>query len=124
MFPVSENSLPTNPILRGIIRKLRRVSRESGSAIWDDLADRLSHSNRTRAEVNISRLNRYTDDGDTVIVPGKVLGSGRLDHSLSVAAFNFSARSQERIQNAGGKTLSIEDLLDENPEGKGVTIME
>lgn len=121
---MGRKSGPANPILRGLIRRLRKESKGSESSIWGDLADRLSRSNRARAEVNISRLNRHTEEADTVVVPGKVLGSGRLDHPLSVAAFNFSNQARERIQAADGETLSIEGLLDENPEGSNVIIME
>ncbi len=121
---MSKGNRPTNPILRGLIRKLRKKSKELEVDIWDDLAERLNSSNRARAEVNISQLNRNTEEGETVVVPGKVLGSGKLDHSISVAAFNFSNRAQRRIQDAGGELLSIEQLLDKNPEGSNISIME
>lgn len=115
---------PTNPILRGLIRRLRKLAKETGSDIWSDLAERLNRSNRSRSEVNVSQLNRHTEDGDTVVVPGKVLGSGNLDHSLTVAAFSFSGRARSRIRSVGGETLTIGELLDRNPEGKSVIIME
>lgn len=121
---MSKGNNPTNPILRGLIRKLRKKSKELEVSIWEDLAERLSRSNRARAEVNISQLNRDTEEGETIVVPGKVLGSGKLDHSISVAAFNFSNRAQKRIQTADGEVLSIEELLDKNPEGNNITIME
>ncbi len=92
--------------------------------IWMDLADRLARSNRSRAEVNLSRLDRYSEKNDTVLVPGKVLGSGNLSHSLSVAAFSFSDRARSRIQSAGGEILSVEELLERNPSGSNVSIME
>lgn len=115
---------PSNPALRGLIRRLRKVDKESECDIWGELADRLNHSNRSRAEVNIGQLNRHTGKGDTVAVPGKVLGSGRLNHPLSVAAFNFSDKARKKIEAAEGETLSIERLLDINPEGENVLLME
>lgn len=115
---------PTNPILRRLIRQLRKRGKEFGAKIWIDLADRLSKPNRARAEVNISQINRYTEKGDTIIVPGKVLGSGKLDHPISIAAFKFSRQAKRRIEDADGKTLSVEELLDENPEGENIKIME
>ena len=121
---MSKKKGPDNPILRKLIRKLRKKAKELDADIWSDLAERLSKSNRSRAEVNVSQLDRHTDDGDTVVVPGKVLGSGKIGHSVSVAAFDFSSRSVGRIQEAGGKTLTINELLENNPEGKNVMIME
>lgn len=121
---MSRGEKPTNPILRGLIRKLRKKGKELGANIWEDLADRLSRSNRSRSEVNISRLNRNSEEGETVIVPGKVLGSGTLEKSISVAAFNFSNKAKKRIRASGGEVLSIEELLDKNPEGENVKIIE
>ncbi|KXA91469.1 50S ribosomal protein L18e [candidate division MSBL1 archaeon SCGC-AAA259A05] len=115
---------PSNPALRRLIRRLRKKNKESEGDIWGELADRLNRSNRSRAEVNIGQLNRYTGKGDSVVVPGKVLGSGRLDHPLSVTAFNFSNQAKKRIEVAEGETLSIEGLLDRNPEGENILLME
>ncbi len=111
-------------MLRKLIRNLREKSKENEAQIWEDLADRLNKSNRSRAEVNLSRINRNTSDGETIVVPGKVLGSGTLDHSLTVAAFSFSSEAKKQILAADGETLSIEKLLDKNPEGNNVKIME
>lgn len=121
---MSKTRVPSNPILRRLIRRLRAVGRREEAEVWADLADRLSRSNRSRAEVNVSQLNRYSDKGETVVVPGKVLGSGRLDFPVTVAAFDFSSRARSRIEEAGGEVLSIEGLLDRNPDGKEVRIME
>lgn len=121
---MSKKGSPTNPILRGLVRRLRRKGKELEAKIWVDLADRLSRSNRSRSEVNVSRINRNTEEGEVVVVPGKILGAGKLDHPITVAAFNFSSGAERRIQEAGGKTLSIGELLDERPSGKNVKIME
>ncbi len=121
---MSKGREPTNPILRSLIRKLRKKGKEFKANIWGDLAERLSSSNRARSEVNISQLDRNTQEGDTAVVPGKVLGSGTLDHSLTVAAFSFSSEAKKQILAADGETLSIEKLLDKNPEGNNVKIME
>ncbi len=121
---MSKRNSPDNPILRKLIKKLRKKGKELDTEIWTDLADRLYKSNRSRAEVNISQINRHTEDGDTIVVPGKILGSGRLNHSITAAAFEFSSRAQSRIQDAGGNILSVEELLEQNPEGTDVDIME
>lgn len=123
MVKISEKKKPTNPILRKLIRNLREKSKENEAQIWEDLADKLSKSNRSRAEVNLSQINRNTSDGEVIVVPGKVLGSGIMDHSVTIAAFDFSNRAESRILNADGEILSIEDLLEKKPEGSNVRIM-
>ncbi len=115
---------PTNPMLRKLARKLRAQGKELKVKLWRDLAERLLRPRRSRAEVNLSRLNRYSGEGTTVVVPGKVLAAGKLDHALTVAAFKFSGAARRKIARAGGKAISIQELLEQNPEGKNVVLME
>jgi large subunit ribosomal protein L18e len=69
-------------------------------------------------------LNRYTEKGETVVVPGKVLGAGKADHPLTVAAFAFSDVAKSKIKAVKGNCLSIRDLMKKNPTGKNVKLME
>ena len=114
----------TNPELIKLIRTLRKKSRENEARIWRDIADRLARSRQRRATVNVSHLNRHTEDGETVAVPGKVLGSGKMDHPIRVAAFAFSKQAESKILRAKGKCLSIQELAEENPKGTNVRIIE
>ncbi|NJE12638.1 50S ribosomal protein L18e [Thermococcus sp. LS2] len=115
---------PTDINLRRLIRYLRKKSNEEGVKIWKDIAWRLERPRRQRAEVNISKINRYTKDGDMVVVPGSVLGAGNLDHKVIVAAWKFSEKAREKIIKAGGEAITIEELIERNPKGSGVIIME
>lgn len=113
----------TNPDLITQIRSLRRKSHENQVAIWRYLADRVSTSRRRRIAVNVSRLNRHTEEGETVAVPGKVLGAGIVDHPINVAAFAFSDQARSKILKAKGKCLSIRVLMEENPKGTNVKVI-
>lgn len=115
---------PTNPVLRKLVRQLRKKGKEQKVPLWRDLAERLMQPRRARAEVNLSHLSRYLSEGTTVIVPGKVLGAGKLNHPISIAAFKFSGTARRKIVGAGGKVLTIQQLLEQNPSGKSVILME
>ncbi len=115
---------PTDINLRRLIRYLRKKSNEEGVKIWKDVAWRLERPRRQRAEVNVSRINRYTKEGDVIIVPGSVLGAGKLEHKVTVAAWKFSEIARKKIVEAGGEVLTIEELVERNPRGSGVIIME
>jgi large subunit ribosomal protein L18e len=91
--------------------------------MWARIANDLEMPTRKRRVVNLSRLNRFTKADETVIVPGKVLGSGILAHNLTIAAFAFSDGARERITQAKGKCLTIPELLKQNPKGKDIRIM-
>lgn len=113
----------TNPELIGLIRDLKKESQESQTELWHSLAERLTTSKRNRVAVNVSRLNRYTKEGETIVVPGKVLGAGKVEHPLTVAAYAFSDVAQTKILSAKGNCISIRDLMKKNPTGKNVKLM-
>ena len=114
----------TNPNLIELINKLYEQSRNEDVAIWRDVAQRLERSNRRTAEVNLSDIDRHAEDGETILVPGKVLSNGDLDKKVDVVAFKFSAKAQDKIENAGGECISIEEIMESNPKGSNIRIME
>ncbi len=114
---------PTNIVLRKTIRELRKIGRENKAAIWLRIAEELEKPRRGRRAVNISRINRYTSDGDVVVVPGKVLGAGVLDHSVTVAAIGFTAKALEKIRASGGRAIHVLELARSNPRGSNVKII-
>jgi len=113
----------TNPQVLQLIRYLKKQSREKDAAIWLDVAEKLSKPSRQRIVVNLSKLNRYTGKSGTIVVPGKVLASGTLDHAVTVAAFDASDKAKEKIAAAKAKYLSIIELVEKNPQGSNVTII-
>jgi len=113
----------TNPELIRLIRFLRKKSRENEAPIWRRVAEMLSKPKRRRIAVNISRISRYTKENDEVVVPGKVLGSGVINHPVKVAAFGFSDQARSKIIKAKGKCLSIAELAEMNPKGTNVKII-
>ncbi len=114
---------PTNYVLRKTIRLLRKISKENNAKIWKSIAEMLEKPSRQRIVVNVSRINRHTKDGDVVVVPGKVLGAGNINHKVVVAAIGFSRTAYEKIVSAGGKCLHILDLAYQNPKGSNVKII-
>ena len=114
---------PTNPQRKHLIEEIISQGYEKKIPFLVEIAKKLKTSKRKRPEVNLSQLNRVCKDNETVIVPGKVLSSGVLKKPLTVAAASFSMASIEKIQKAGGKTISIRELIKKNPKGTGVRIV-
>ena len=113
----------TNPRLVRLIGDLKAASRNNNVGLWRDVARRLEKPKRNYAAVNLSKINRHTKPNDTVLIAGKVLSSGDLDHSVTVAALGFSSQAMSKIASAGGKCLDIEKLLQEQPKGTGIKIL-
>jgi len=112
-----------NPELVQLIRFLKKRGREEKAGVWRDMAEHLAKSGKQRAAVNLSRINRHTEKGDVVVVPGKVLGAGALDHAVTVAAFGVSGMAKEKLAAAKAKYLSIPELVEKNPKGVKVKII-
>ena len=116
-------SCKTNPQLIATIDTLKAKTRETEAAIWRDIALRLEKPKRNWAEANLSKLERYAQDGETIVVPGKVLAAGNISKKITVAAYDFSDAAAKAIVAAGGKTLTLEELAESNPKGTCVRIM-
>ncbi|MFB6100823.1 MAG: 50S ribosomal protein L18e [Candidatus Nanohalobium sp.] len=108
----------SNPVLLETIEMLQ----EQDAPVWNSVAENLGKVNRKRAEVNLSDIERVAEDGETVVVPGKVLGSGYLNKDVTVAAFKASNSAKNQI-NDEGEFMFIRDLVEENPEGTGVKVV-
>lgn len=106
-----------------LARLLRKKAREHEVGVWLSASEFLMKPKRQRVKVNLSRLNRYTVNNDVVIVPGKTLSIGLLDHQLTIASLSFSERAKKKIEQAGGRCIGIMELLSENPTGKKVKVI-
>ncbi len=113
----------TDPNKIALIRILRGAAANNENRIWALMASEMSKANRRRIAVNLSRLNRVSSPGDILMIPGKVLGTGSLNHRLEIAAESFSKTAQKKIINAGGQCLTIEELVKRNPKGSQVRII-
>jgi len=113
----------TNPELVLLIKDLKIHAKRHNTPIWRDIAERLERPLRVWPEVNVSRIERYAKEGEVIIVPGKVLGSGILTKKVNVAAWKFSKSAKEKIEKAGGRVMTIRELMMENPKGSNVRLM-
>ncbi|WP_054854038.1 50S ribosomal protein L18e [Vulcanisaeta distributa] len=107
-----------------LIRFLRRAANEYKAGIWDYVADLLEKPTRRRVEVNVGKINRFANDGDVVVVPGKVLGYGVLSKRVTIAAWSFSKGALEVIKRSGGaEAITIPELVRRNNKGSNVKII-
>jgi large subunit ribosomal protein L18e len=113
----------TDPNKKSLIISLNKAGIENKASIWKRISKELTASNRKRVAINLSHINRVTNAGEYIVVPGKVLGSGTLKHKLNIAAESFSEAAKEKIISTGSKCLSLEELIASNPKGTNVKIV-
>ncbi len=109
----------TNPNLIKLIRDLKKLSNKQDVNIWKAVAKELAKSTRRMRKVNVWKIDKVTKENDTIIVPGKVLGDGELNHKVNVAAYQFSDGAKAKISN----NMLIEELMEKNPKGSKVRII-
>ncbi len=112
-----------NKFLLKTIVFLRKAANQYNAPIWKTVKEFLEKPKRKRVAVNISKINRYTKDGDMVVVPGKVLSCGEMKHKVVIGAFAYSERAKKKLIEAGCEVLTIEELVKRNPKGSGVKII-
>lgn len=105
-----------------LIQTLKKTANESSIPLWKRIAEDLEKPTRQRRIVNIFKIDAYAEDGDTVIVPGKVLGEGDLTKKVTVVAFSFSDEARTKIAKSG-KAMTITELLKSNPKAQKVKIL-
>ena len=110
----------TNTQLKKMIAELKTNSPEG---VWKRVASDLQKPTRRRKEANLSKISRAIKEGETAIVPGKVLGAGELNKPVTIAAWQISAQALEKIKKAKGTPLGIAELFRKNPKGTGMRIV-
>jgi len=114
---------PTNPLLQDLIGELKKRSNEQSVNLWKRIASDLERPTRNRRAVNLSRINRYTKENEIIVVPGKVLGSGMLNHKLTISAYQFSEQAKDKIEKANAKIIPLLELSKDKPNGKKIRII-
>jgi len=112
-----------SPYLKSTIERLLQISRENNSALWRLIAEKMSSSRSRYADVNLSKIDRIAKEGEVLVVPGTVLGSGHLSKNVTIAAFRFSKKAVDKAKNSGSTIKSLVELAQDNPKGKDIRIM-
>lgn len=112
----------TNPRITDLIAELKAVARANDADIWAELAGQLERPRSSYAEVNLGRIERYAREDETVVVPGKVLGSGTLRKQVTVAAVDFSRSAESKIDQVG-EACHLEEVLDRHPDGSNLRVI-
>ena len=113
---------PTTLALQNLIRDLKTLGSKEKVNLWKRVAEDLERPTRIRRSVNLSRIDRFTKDNETALVPGKVLSDGELNKKITIAAYQFSEKAKNKID-ASGKAITIKQLMEENPKGNKVRII-
>ncbi len=120
---MSKRTGPTNPLLKDLVEYIKKKSFEKSSPFLKDIAEKLNKPRRQRVEVNLAHIERFSEKGETVIVPGVVLGYGELTKPVTISAWKFSKPALKKIKETKSNAISISELVERNPKGTNVKIL-
>src|SRR5438445_12025652 len=103
--------------------QLEKHSKKSKQELWRDASEAVLASRKNRPTVNLSHISRNSKEGSKVLVPGKVLGLGSIDHKVTVAAYAFSRDARAKIVASGGTCVDIHQFMDSTPSVKDVVLL-
>ena len=112
-----KNEMETNVHLKLLIASLRKKS-----DFWNEVSDKLSVPARKRVTVNLGSLNEYAD-GETVVIPGKLVAGGQLTKKLNIACWRFSEAVLGKVKQSGSKLVSLHDLSAKDEKGNKLRII-
>jgi|TARA_B100002003_G_scaffold245222_1_gene272671 large subunit ribosomal protein L18e len=113
----------TNTHLVSLIQELKKKAIETDASFFKRLATDLEKPVRQSRVVNLTRINKHTKENEFIVVPGKVLGTGDLDHALTIAAYKFSTSAIEKINGSKSKAISLNELMNGDIKGKKIRII-
>lgn len=93
------------------------MAKKSGNV---ELASSIAVPSRRQSSVNLGRLDKL--EADSVIIPGKVLGTGEINRKMKIYALGFSLSAVEKLKKAGCDFKTIYDALKKGEKIKGEII--
>ncbi len=112
-----------NPVVPRTARELKRASARHNAPIWARLAEYMLKPSSARRHINLKQVAHLTKAGDTVVFPGKVLGTGSIPHGITLYSFSISVRALSKVREAGGTIVTHDQLISSNPTGRGVVLL-
>jgi large subunit ribosomal protein L18e len=107
---------PTNDQLKNLIAELKAKGWE-GNKFAARIAKDLEKPSRIRREVSLSNINRTAKEGETVVIPGKVL-NGIIKKKVTVACWAISTTAQKNLEAVGGNVITLNDLMKSGKTGR------
>ena len=113
----------TNQVVIQMAKELKQASAKNDAPIWLKLAKLALKTSSSRRVVNLTKINDVTKEGEIIVVPGKILGTGSVSHKIILSSFSISNSAAKKIIESGGNIISFKEMIEKFPTGKGVRII-
>ena len=113
----------TNQVVIRMAKDLKKASAKNDAPIWAKLAEYALKPSIARRDINLNRIAQLTKENDTVVFPGKVLGTGNVPHKITLCSFSISNSAASKIKESGGQIVRFSEVIEKFPSGKGVNLL-
>ena len=105
-----------NEQLKQLVGEMKKLAIEQKVDFWKKIAGELEKSTRRKRQVNVEKISRVLNEGETAVVPGKVLGPGKI--KADIVCYNASKSVKKE-----NKIISFEELMKKNPKAQKCRII-
>jgi large subunit ribosomal protein L18e len=114
-----------------IRNQLRRKGRKelvttlfnSKNDFWVGLAGILSGPRRIKIVMNLEKIDKESKEGETILIPGKILSQGEINKKMRIVAKEFSKKAEDKLLESKIDFSKIDEEIKKNPEAKGIRIL-
>jgi large subunit ribosomal protein L18e len=89
---------------------------------WIEVASILTGPDRRNKGINLVDLEKVAGK-EILIIPSKVLSGGEITKKFKVAALSYSEKAKEKLLKSGCEVFTLEEMINQNKEAKGVKIL-
>jgi large subunit ribosomal protein L18e len=90
---------------------------------WEEMAHLASTSSRKYPSFNLGQIDRAAKDGDTIVIPGKVLSQGEVTKKIKICSLSISQQAKDKLKKSKTEYSTILDEIKSNTTAKGVQIL-
>jgi len=106
-----------------LIQELKRQAHKNNARIWKDVAQRLEKPSSSWAKINVGKLSPLIENGEVILIPGKLLGMGKFDKKVTIISMKSSKSAVEKVNKSGGKFMDLDEAMSKYPKGSKIRIM-
>jgi len=78
--------------------------------LWKAVNKMLKVPKRKRVSVNLYKIDKFSKENSNIIVPGKILAVGKLNHKVNIASIEISDKARDELEKSGSKIYSLEEF--------------
>ena len=89
---------------------------------WLGVAGMLSSPRKNWNNLNLSEIEESVKEGETILIPGKILSGGEITKKVKVVAMGFSEKAKEKLLKSKSEAVLVLEEIKKNPDAKGLKI--